>query len=229
MDWSPFLTVVATGAVTLTGVWLNGRYAARGEQRRLAAEQTRLDSEVQREAERIRREDHFDSRARDEAAELAARELATEIAEAFLTELRAVREFEEVHDAGFVSWYATKWSTRTDIALRRLVGRVRDDHERARVLAIVDALDMFDELAEWDFGAKRKPLIEKLLTLGFDVSATVSRGQQPDEALSKRVNSAMSDANGWLAYQERQRELQREQWRAEAAKKKTAHAKDTAS
>ncbi|QTX04199.1 hypothetical protein [Agromyces archimandritae] len=97
------------------------------------------------------------------------------------------------------------------------------------MLAIVDALDMFDELAEWDVGAKRKPLVEKLLTLGFDVSATVSRGQQPDEALINRVNSVKSDANGWLAYQERQRELQREQWRAEAAKKKTAHAKDAES
>lgn len=224
MDWSPFLTVVATGAVTLTGVWLNGRYAARGEQRRLAAEQARLDSEIEREAERLRREDQSDARERNDVADAEARELASEIAETFLNELRVVREFEEVDDAGFVSWYKAKWSTRTDIALRRLVGRVRDNDERARALQIVDTLDMFDELAEWDFGSKRKPLVEKLLTLGFDVSATVSRGQQPDDALGKRLMALTREVNGWIKYQDEQRELQIEQWRAEAAAKKAARA-----
>lgn len=215
MDWSPVLTVVATGGATLAGVWLNGRITLRSEARRSDAEQRKLDSEDARERERHRREDEAATRQAESEQRASAAALAHEIADQFLKGLRDIREFMEVDDAGFESYYEEKWQTRLDLALRKNVGRVLDDADRNRLIEILDALEDASALADWDF-EKTRQKVEQLLLLGFDLAATSARRQKLDTELEARVLALRKLVESLDSHRAMQQELQREQRLIEA-------------
>lgn len=183
MDWTPILTVVATGAVTLSGVWINGRITARSDQRKLEAEQKKLDTEAAREADRQRREDQAEAkreaRERDEAD--AAR--GQEIVDALLKGLRDVRDFEETDEDGFRSYFESKWSSRLSLIVRPIVGQIRDDESRSRLVVVMDGLDDFSDLAEQAYGANPRRFAESTILLMTDLASAVARRQRPEPSL----------------------------------------------
>lgn len=211
-DLAPVLTVVATGAATLAGVWLNGRNTARTEAARLAAEE-------RSEQTRLQREDASTEREREQSAAVAASVLADSIASRFAGELRTVREFEEIPEEGFVEWYDAQWKTHSGIQFRQEIGRVLDTDARNRLLEVVDCVDEYEELGLWDF-REPQPKVDELLTLGFDVASTLARRQEPDAMLSKRVDAMRKTMRDWSAYQREERKIAHDAMIADAARRK---------
>lgn len=164
----------------------------------------------------MRREDADRLRAEDHERRAQAESLSTEIAEWFLSELRTLRAFQEVDEDSFNSWYTERWSSDSEVELRRLVGRVRTNDDRNRLVEVIDALANFVALAEWRWTTGRTE-IDRFLTLGFDMAATMFREQALDEALDQRLSNLRKDVFG-LAENERElREARREALRKKAA------------
>jgi hypothetical protein len=222
MDWAPVLTVIATGVVTLGGVWLNGKFSERTEARRQAEDR-------RRESDRVHREELADAAAQSTAQEIKAHALADEIAGLFLDEMREVRQHSQDKDSAFTPWFNDRWKTTGDIRLRRAIGRIAEPHDRSRLMQMLDALDDYEALATWDFSTAQ-PKVEEFLALAFDLAATMARGQEPDSDLTARFERFQKDVREQGAYQEEQAELKRELWREEAEdrKKKKAAAAESA-
>lgn len=202
MDWSPILTVVATGAVTLAGVWINGRISARSDQRKLEAEQKKLDAEAAREAERQSREDEAEVKRETRAREEADAAQGQDIVDALLRGLRDVRDFEEADENGFRKYFAEKWSSRLDLTIRPLVGRIRNDEARNRLIVVMDGLDDFSGLADQVRGQHPRRFAEGTLLLGADLASAIARGQKPDAILLRQYDQLVE----WIdALDERRR------------------------
>lgn len=182
------MTVVATGVVTLSGVWINGRITARSDQRKLEAEQKKVDADAARERERQRRDDEAEAkreaRERDDAD--AAR--GQEVVDALLRGLRDVRDFEEVDEEGFRSYFTEKWSSRLDLIVRPIVGRIRRDEARNRLIVVMDGLDDFSDLADQAYGRHPRRFAEGTILLGADLASAIARGQEPDETLLRQYD-----------------------------------------
>lgn len=208
MDWTPILTAAITATVAILSAWLTAHYAARADSRRVDAEEKRTAAEHERELERMRREDADHLRADDAARREKSSNLATDISEWFLSELETLRQFREVDEDGFNTWYTDRWSEHSEVELRRVVGRVRSDDERNRLVEVIEALANFVKLAEWNWRSGRDET-DRYLTLGFDIAATMFREQEPDEELSRRLIELRKDVADRAEYEARQLEAKR--------------------
>lgn len=204
------MTVIATGVVTLSGVWINGRITARSEQRKLEAEQQKLDAESAREAERQRREDDAEAKRETRERDEADADRGQEVVDALLTGLRDARDFEEVDEEGFRTYFAEKWSSRLDLIIRPIVGRIRNDEARNRLIVVMDGLDDFSDLADQAYGQHPRRFAEGTILLGADLASAIARGQEPDETLLRQYDQLVE----WIHALDDHRQFQ-QQMRAE--------------
>lgn len=176
IEWSPVFTVLATGIVTLAGVWLNNRHSAQQERLKLAAD-------AEREGQRLRREDIAQEKAAADLTTAEDRETGAEIAEAFLDELSSFRGA-KIDGSGSLQLF---WRSSGDLTVRRAVGKVRDDERRSELSLVLDALSGFDDYCTVNSLNAFRWLFDSLLELGFDLGSCVQRAQVPDEELTTRL------------------------------------------
>lgn len=200
MDWSPVLTVIATGLATLGGVWLNSRSVERNEKRKLAAEEVRESA----------------SRAREDEAALAAsrkaeldedRRVGQLVADIFAVALESIRSTSFEDASEFQDW----WNSDADIKVRRVVAAVRDNDLRTDLTMIVDALNDFDNYFTLNWLNNVSWQAEQLVKTGFEVGSTLARGQSLDVSLREKLASVQKHVDGVASYFEDMEEARRHQ------------------
>jgi hypothetical protein len=200
MDWSPVLTVVATGLVTLGGVWLNSRSTERNESRKIAAE-------AAREAARQEREDEAARAATQRARVDESRRVGQLVADIFAIQLESVRAASFANASDFEDW----WNNDADIKVRQIIAAVRDDGLRTDLTMIVDALNDFENYSTLNWLSNVGWQAEHLIKLAFEIGSTMAREQNLDEAVREKLSSVRKNADAVVSYFEDMEEARRHQ------------------
>lgn len=194
MEWLLTLgiAVISVGG-TLTGAFLSNRSA---ERRANAEREERRGLELAR----IEREEDAAEKQEEEAARAESTSLASQVVEEITRDLGDVRAFREVDDDGFRTWFEAEWRASKEIALRRVVGRVRDDDERALLMESIDALAVQSEFTLWNTTRTSRRFVEEVLLLGLDSAMAMERGQDQSADITIRRAELAKRLGEWERY-----------------------------
>lgn len=185
MEWLLTLGIaVITGGVTLSGVALQNNAAAK----RMKAE---IAERASAEAIRFDREEAtvIGQQAAVERAEAAA--LASHVTEEFSRDLDEVRSFRETDDDGFRTWFGDEWRRSKEVALRRVVGRVRKEDDRIALTEVIHALAVQDEFTRWNTTRTARSFVDGVLLLGLEIAMAMERGEEESaDLISRRADMA---------------------------------------
>lgn len=198
MDWTSVLTVIATGLVTLAGVWVNGLITSASERRKSAAEQARFETANERE-------DAAAELKGKAQAKLAEASVAREIVEHFTEALTEVRMFPNGDVANFDTQFGKRWDEHFELELRQSVGSLLDGEGRMRLVAIMDALGDFQPLAPFSGACETRRFVDDTLTLGIELALAFARGQIADDKQSQRFDSLNQSLSDWDRFLEQNR------------------------
>ena len=194
MEWLLTLAVAVIGVGgTLSGGFIGNRSA----ERRAAAER---EERLETERARIEREDVAAEKQEAAASRIEAMSLAAQVVEELTRDLDDVRAFREADDDGFRTWFESEWRASKEIALRRVVGRVRDDDQRDLLAELVDALAVQSEFTLWNTTRTSRKFVEDVLLLGLDSAMTMERGQAPGTDIIMRSAELAQRIGEWQHY-----------------------------
>lgn len=194
MEWLITLAVAVIGVGgTLSGGFIGNRSA---ERRAAAERQERLETE----RARIEREEGAADKQEAAALRIEAMSLAEQVVEELTRDLEDVRAFREIDDDGFRTWFESEWRASKEIALRRVVGRVRDDDQRDLLAEVIDALAVQSEFTLWNTTRTSRKFVEDVLLLGLDSAMTMERGQVPGADIIMRSAELAKRIGEWQHY-----------------------------
>lgn len=189
-----FLAALLSVAGTLGGVGLSGLLASRSEARRLEASALENDRQAERAAAAARAAE--EGRLAAEAADIAAK-----IRDLFLDELRQVRLMGDLAARDFDEKFQKAFDIDGDIKLRRAIGAVRDNDQRAQLSVVVDTLSRVSAVSSHNFRVTGF-WAENAIKLGADLAAAFARRQELDASLRANFYELNDDLKGYLDYQQ---------------------------
>lgn len=213
MDWSQIVVAGIAALSVSLGAVVNGWMSGRADDRNRAAEQRRHEDDAKREEIRQQREADEVEQAREKDLREQESSRGAELEEALRSGLRDVYDFSEPDAESFSTYFESKWRTRLTLVFRPLVGRIRDENARGRLLRVADALDDFDGIAEQAYGTPPRHFVEQTMLLGMDLAVALVREQEPDAATLARYKTLTDWMDGLEAHREFQREMRAEQRR----------------
>lgn len=194
MEW---LLTLGISILGVGGTLAGGYLGNRSVERRWRAE---IKERADADAARIAREEKLAASEKESADRAEATKLAAQVVEEFSRDLDEVRAFREVDDDGFRTWFEEEWRTTKEVALRRVVGRVRDDADRALLTEVVDALAVQSEFTRWNSTRTPRRFVEDVLLLGLDVAMTMERAQDQSADIIARRAELANRIGAWEHY-----------------------------
>lgn len=188
--WAALFTLVGT----LSAVWLANIFTSRSDERRIKAEATQDALLAEREAAA--------AKAAVQSREAAdAENVAAGIRDLFLDELRKVRLMGDLEARDFDERFEKAFDIDGDIKLRRAIGAVRDNEQRAQLTVVVDTLSRISAVSDHNFRTSGV-WAESAITIGANLAATFARRQELESSLLANFNELHGDLTGYLDYQQ---------------------------
>lgn len=176
-------------AGTLLGVMVTSLTTAANERKKREAED-------KRELNRNQREDAAEKRlasAKEREADAAAAEM---VASLLHDGRNFVTSFDRNEDGIFTEYFEGKLDGEFVKKLRMLIGSIRDEEARKRLVTVMDALLDFLPLTAFSGSESEERFLSDSLILGAELAMAIARGQKPEakfitehEALRKHVDA----------------------------------------